>query len=205
MEARKKESEPHRMDLRALAGENWLAKSCSLSRTRCFEKHFELFFFSSQISSAESQFCFFLAYCGGLSALLGCLKLLIIFWSSEVCGDSRGRSVWFHIWDLISPQLVPNQLSATIGGSSGITLWELSICHPTDRLTEKRWGDWIEPLLWSLLWVLPTKHSEGAAWEHKGRTKLLSKPPFLPDPAVDTRTITSEKTGDGLWESSKDP
>lgn len=193
------------MDLRALARENWLTKSCYLPRTRCFEKHSQLFF-SSQISLDGSQFYFSLAYCRSLSDLLGCLKLLIVFWSSEVCGDSSGGSGWFHIWGLISPQLVQSQLLAAWFEAAQVSLCENSAsATPTDKLMEEPWEDWIESLLWHRLSVLPMKHSEGAAQrtERKGKASLQTT--FLARSGSAISTITFGKTGDGLWESSKDP
>lgn len=115
-----------------------LSKSWSLSRTRCLKKNTLSYLSLSQLSLDGSQSYFSLAYCWGLSDLLGCLKLLTVFWLSEMCSDSS-REVWLvsdskceitdHIWNLISPTSGPKSVLGVFWSTLGITLGEPNICY----------------------------------------------------------------------------
>ena len=141
MEPRKKEPEPHRVDLGVLKGKNVLSKSWSLSRTRCFKKHSELFEFKPVVSGWISVL-FLLSLLLRLIRPFGMLEIVdcfLIIWNNSRYSSDSSREIWLvsdskceitdHIWNLISPMSGPKSVLGVFWSTSGITLGEPNICY----------------------------------------------------------------------------
>lgn len=205
MEPRKKESEPHRMDLGPLKSGGGRTGWQNPGFCQDVLKNTLSYLFKSDVFGWISVL-FLPILLQRLIRPFGSLKLFTVFWSSEMCSDSS-RGIWLV---LISPKSGPRP-------AVGHDLRHLRHCSVRTRhllpLQTAQWrsyqmtgyspscGVCCEPLP-----LLPTEHSEGTAQRAaKAEQRFSPKDLSCRDSAVDTSTITFEKTASGLWQSSKDP